>query len=244
LRPRTAVASSLGALLLVALGACAPPLLHPLRASNGPYAEGAISYGVHTGRHGSCDNFSDPSCTDAEGTGGGHMNFLQFGGGMSHVFREHFGVMGGIHFPAWEDFKHGAIYSAFGLTSFLTLQNDYASIGAGPEIGVGGWAVTAGGEVQPWGMETWRPSAGVYGRRFWPFYPNDKEFDNRSKTWEVGARLRVAFIVLGYEYYMQDEGAMYWTIYETASYAQGHHTFTVGMSVDMDTVRALNAKSR
>jgi hypothetical protein len=224
----------------LAAGACATPLLHPLRASDGPYAEGAISYGIHAGRHGSCDNFE--GCVDSEGTGGGHLTFFQFGGGYSRVFREHFGAMIGAHFPAWEDFKSGAPYAALGLTSFLTLQNDYASIGLGPEVGVGGWAVTAGGEVQPWGRAIWAPRVGIYGRRFWPFSPTDDEFDNRAKTYEVGARLRVAFIVLGYEYYMQDEGAMYWTIFETASYAQGHHTISLGISMDMDTARAFEKR--
>jgi hypothetical protein len=240
-----------GAVLAGALGsACAPPLLHPLRASNGPYAEGAISYGVHAGQHGSCDNFE--GCVDSEGTGGGHLNFLQFGGGYSHVFREYFGVMGGLHFPGWEDFKHGGLIGTLGLTSFFTVQNDYFSTGVGPEIGGGGWAVTAGGEAQPWGKKVWRPRVGIYGRRFWPFSPSEKPDpsdddiwrDPRVKTWEVGGRLRVGFIVLGYEYYMQDDGVMYWTIYETASYAQGHHTFTIGMSVDMDTVRVLEKRRR
>jgi hypothetical protein len=234
---RSLIAASV---LAACASACATPLLHPLRANQGPYAEGAISYGSHAGKRGSCDNYE--GCVESQGGGGGHIAIMQFGGGYSHVLYDHIGLMAGFHFPAWEDFKSDKPYGALGLTTFITAQNDYVSVGAGPELGVGGWAVTVGGEVQPWGKRIWFPCVGVYGRRFWPFSPTDEEFDNRVATWEAGGRIRSGPIVLGYEYYMQDEGAMYWTIFETASFAQGHHTFTLGLSIDMDTVRAVSTK--
>ena len=224
------------------LAGCAAPLMHPLRASNGPYAEEALSFGVNIGRHGSCDNFE--GCVDSDEGGGGVFNMPQFGAGYSRVFRGHFGIMGGAYLPAWENIKQGDLHAGIALTSFFTVQNDYASFGVGPELGVGGVAGVIGGEVQPWGMENWRPRVGVYTRRFYPFFPNDREFDNRVATWEVGGRLRVGPIFLGYDHYMQDEGAMYWTVFETASYAQGHHIITLGMTIDMDTVKALKSKHR
>lgn len=218
----------LGLLSFLALTACAVPLNHPLRVADGWVAEASISFQGGAGREGSCDNFQ--GCKDS-GAGDFHtfgINLFQLSGGFGKVIDGWIGLMGGLYFPAWENLKEGDWYNTFGAWSFFTAQNDYLSIGIGPEIGGTGWALLAGGEIQPGGSHRWWPALGVYGRIFWPFRYTHEEYDNRTRTWELGVRLRVGMFFAQYTYYTQVNGVMYWTIYETAAYAQGAHIFCFG----------------
>jgi len=218
--------------------------MHPLRAGNGFVAEAATSFQFGHGRHGSCDNFQ--GCVDGHGGAGG-WNMIQLSGGYSWLFWDHVGMMVGLYFPGWENLKDGDWTGTMGMWSFLTLQGDYASIGVGPEVGVGGWALTAGTELQLWGEDAfWMPRIGGYGRIFWPYeydHPApDSTRDVRVRTWEIGGRLRIGPFYVQYTYYTQVEGVMYWEVYETAGYSQGMHIISIGGSVSADIVRSQNWK--
>jgi len=218
------------------LAACVTPLMHPLRAGNGFVAEAATSLQFGHGREGSCDNFQ--GCVDGEGGAGG-WNMIQLSGGYSWLFWEHVGVMVGLYFPGWENLKDGDWTGTLGLWSFFTLQGPYASIGVGPEVGVGGWALTAGTELQLWGEDAlWMPRLGAYGRVFWPYEYDHPDYDDvhdvRVRTWEIGGRLRFGPVYIQYTYYTQVEGVMYWLVYETAGYSQGMHIISIGGSLCTD----------
>jgi hypothetical protein len=224
------------ALICLLLAACVTPLMHPLRAGNGFVAEAGTSLQFGHGREGSCDNFQ--GCVDGEGGAGG-WNLLQLSGGYSWLFWEHVGVMVGLYFPGWENLKDGDWTGTLGMWSFFTLQGPYASIGVGPEVGVGGWALTAGTELQLWGDDAfWMPRLGAYGRVFWPYEYDHPDYDDihdvRVRTWEIGGRLRFGPVYIQYTYYTQVEGIMYWLVYETAGYSQGMHIISIGGSVYAD----------
>lgn len=224
-------------LLCLLLLACVTPLMHPLRAGNGFVAEASTSFQFGHGREGSCDNFQ--GCVDGDGGAGG-WNMLQLSGGYSWLFWDHVGVMVGLYFPGWENMKDGDWTGSLGMWSFFTLQGPYASIGVGPEVGVGGWALTAGTELQLWGDDAlWMPRIGGYGRVFWPYEYDHKERDGRVRTWEIGGRLRFGPFYIQYTYYTQVEGYMYWPVYETAGYSQGMHIISVGGSVYADMFRKM-----
>src|SRR5262249_27244163 len=149
-----------GALLPCGALGCAAPLLHPLRASNGPVFELASTMTVDAGRRGVCD---DEGCRDTDDRRI-RLQSVEVSGGYSRVFARRFGVMGGLSAPAAKGWD--APLSAW---SFFTVQNAFASAGAGPELGLGAAAVTIGGELQPWGDAVAQPRFGAYGRWSWPF---------------------------------------------------------------------------
>lgn len=222
--------------------ACVTPLMHPLRAGNGFVAEAGTSFQFGHGREGTCDN--DQGCVDSDdGAGAGGWNMIQLSGGYSWLFWDHVGVMVGLYFPGWENLKDGDWTGTMGMWSFFTLQGPYASIGVGPEVGVGGWALTAGTELQLWGEDAfWMPRIGGYGRIFWPYeydHPApDSTSDVRVRTWEIGGRLRFGPFYIQYTYYTQVEGVMYWEVYETAGYSQGMHIISIGGSVYADMFKS------
>lgn len=88
------------------------------------------------------------------------------------------------------------------------------------------------------GKIDWYPRLGAYGRRHWVFRPDRREFDGKWHTWEVGGRVTLGPVFLQYSYYAQDGGVMRWTLFETASYAQGIHFVTIGATVDMPLVES------
>src|SRR5262245_5048023 len=166
-----------------ASSACVSPLLHPLRASNGPVFEVASAATVDAGRRGACD---DRGCTD-DGERHVALDSLLFSAGYSRVFARHFGVMGGAYAPAAKAYD-----SPLALWSFFTVQNEFSSAGFGPELGSGGAAITVGGEIQPWGDAPLHPRFGAYGRWFWPYEPSSdpSAIDAPVRAWDAGTRLR------------------------------------------------------
>ena len=228
-------------ILLPVLFACATPLIHPLRVpssasdevAKGVVAEAGMSFQVGLGRFGGCDN--QEGCQDRDDNSPVFWNIIQFSVGYSHLLWDTLGLMAGLYFPAWENLKDGTWYNTLALWTFATVQNDYFSVGVGPEVGGSGWALTVGAELQPWGIQNWMPALGVYGRVFWPFVYDHVEFDGKERTWEVGGRLRSGMVYLQYTYYTQVSGAMYWTVFETASYAQGMHIISLGISMTRDS---------
>jgi len=226
-------------LLLLVLG-CTTPLVHPLRVPSTPsnetlkglVVEGSMSFQWGLGRTGSCDNFQ--GCVD--GSKPTQLNPLQLSAGYSTLLGNTVGLMAGFYFPAWENLKDGTWYNTLGFWTYVTVQNDYFSVGIGPEIGGSGWALTAGAELQPRGNVEWATALGVYGRIFWPFSYDHREFDGKVRTWELGGRLRVGPVYLQYTYYTQAEGVMYWELWETATYAQGMHIISLGGSFSRDTM--------
>src|SRR4051812_35039555 len=208
------VAAALAAIAASAFG-CATPMMHPLRASNGPVLELATSLRVGAGRRGEC---GDLGCVDS-----GHraiaIDPLALSVGYSHVFGGHFGLMAGAQLPA----PRGYVVPV-AAWSFVTAQNEHASIGAGPDLGVGGGGGTVGGEIQPWGDEPLRFRFGAYGRSFVPFAPRPDAMDGRTSYWEGGGRLRFGPIYLQYAYQTHPGGVV--SDPGGATYAQSRHLVT------------------
>jgi hypothetical protein len=222
------------ALLLVMATGCVTGLAHPLRVPDGPFAEAAISAIGMAGRTGGCDNFQ--GCIDSD-EGGFGFN-IQLSGGYGVVLADTFGILGGLYMPAAWNMKApdgDGFYSTLAAYSFFTVQCPWGSLGAGPEVGIYGWALTVGGEVRPWGGDEdlpWAPALGVYARTIWPFEERPDEFNGEVPSWEVGGRLTVGMAFLQYAAYVQTQGAMNFTIYETSVYASTLHIVSVGISVD------------
>ena len=159
----TMAPTAIAAVLLA--GGCISPVTHPLRVRNGPVAQASFTVNLPASK--------DKKPCPADGceiTGG--LNVPELAPGWGRVVGDHFGVMGGLSFPAWANQQGRRWFHAASLWSFLTLQNEHASIGVGPEIGAGGAAITVGGEVKPWPSWNWWPTLGVYGRYYRPFSPD------------------------------------------------------------------------
>ena len=220
------------ALLLGLATGCVTGLAHPLRVPDGPVAEAALSGIVMTGRNGGCDNFQ--GCVDSTDAGFGFN--LQLSGGYGVVLADTFGIMGGLYMPAFWNVKAPdgeGWYSTLAAYSYFTVQCPWGSLGVGPEVGVFAWSLTVGGEVRPWGDDLlWSPALGVYARGTWPFEEHPAEFNGQVPSWEVGARLTVGMVFLQYAAFVQTQGAMNFTIYETSVYASTLHIISVGISVD------------
>lgn len=219
---------------------CFTPLVHPLRATDGPLGELSLGAGPVAGRNGSCGNPMGCTDTPPDGSGmvTGNMFVPQFSLGWGHVLWDHVGLMGGVYFPSWENQKDADVWAGLAAWTFFTFQTDYFSYGLGPELGFGGAAMTVGGEVRS-SPGPWPLALGAYARWFYPFTATHEEFDNRSRTSEWGVRFRVGPFYVQYARYMQAEGVMYWLLFETASYAQGLDNVSIGVSIDLDSARAL-----
>jgi len=217
-----------GALLGSASG-CAAPLLHPLRASNGPVAEIASTVTVDAGRRGECD---EDVCRDTDDRNLA-LSSLQFSGGYSRVFARRFGVMGGLYAPAQQGWGAPAA-----IWTFFTVQNAFASAGVGPELGSESAALAIGGELQPWGAAPAQPRFGVYGRWTAPYYPDLDDLEGQTRAFEFGGRLRFAFFFLGYA--LQERPNAMVKDFDGSSYAERRHLMTIGLTLDRDTVRAFS----
>lgn len=221
-------------LAVVAAGACSAgcvtPLLHPLRASNGPVFELATSGTVTAGRRGTC---GDAGCVETGERSVG-LTSLQLSGGYSRVLARHFGVMAGAHVPAAKTYV-----VPIALWSFFTVQNEYVSAGAGPDLGVGGAGVTLGAELSPWGDALLHPRFGGYARWFWPFSPEPETIGGRARSWELGGRLRFGPIYLQYSFHTHPEGAA--LDHDEESFAQSRHMLSIGLTLDRETVRAFTS---
>lgn len=223
--------SALAALALGAsAGGCVTPLLHPLRASNGPVFELASSGTVTAGRRGTC---GDGGCVET-GEREVALTSLEVSGGYSRVLARHFGVMGGVYLPA------GELHEVpIALWSFFTIQNRHASAGVGPDLGSGGAALMVGGEVQPWGERPLHPRFGGYARWSWPFSPEPDRIAGPARSWEVGGRLRFGPIYLQYSFHTHPDGAA--KDPGGDGFAQTRHILSLGLTLDRETVRVFEA---
>ena len=221
-------------LLLGLATGCVTGLAHPLRVPDGPFAEASLSILGMAGRTGGCDN--EQGCVDSDGGGVG-FNF-ELSGGYGVVLGDTFGILGGMYMPAAWTMKapdNKGFNSIFAWYTFFTVQGPWGSIGAGPEVGIYGWGLTVGGEVRPWGGDEdlpWAPALGVYARTIWPYEERPDEFNGEVRSWEVGGRLTFGLAFLQYAAYVQTQGAMNFTIWETSVYASTLHIVSAGISVD------------
>jgi hypothetical protein len=221
------------AILLLGLATgCVTGLAHPLRVPDGPVAEAALSFIGMGGRNGGCDNFGP--CTPSEDAGFGFN--INLSGGYGVVLADTFGILGGLYMPAFWNVKAPdgeGWYSTLAAYTFFTVQCPWGSLGVGPEVGVFAWSLTVGGEVRPWGDEyLWAPALGAYARGTWPFEERRAEYNGQVPSWEVGARATVGMLFLQYAYFVQTQGAMNFTIWETSVYASELHIVSIGISVD------------
>ena len=222
------------AVLLGLATGCVTGLAHPLRVPDGPFAEAAASGIVMAGRNGGCDN--EQGCVDSTDAGFGFN--IQFSGGYGVVLADTFGILGGLYMPAFWNVKAPdgeGWYSTLAAYTFFTVQCPWGSLGVGPEVGVFAWSLTVGGEVRPWGDDDdlpWAPALGVYARGTWPFEEHPAKFNGQVPSWEVGGRLTIGMMFLQYAAFVQTQGAMNFTIWETSEYASTLHIISVGISVD------------
>ena len=234
---RSTFQTACAALLALVGAGCATPLAHPLRAETGPWAEAAFGIVGETGRSGGCDNYQ--GCVDSDGDGIFGMTPIHVAGGYSHVFAEHVGVIVGLWGPAWVNQKDGFWESPLAATGYVTLQNEWAALGVGADLGFGGAAWMAGLELGDTGALLAGTGTGidvrlgVWARRFDPWDPEPRiEFNGPVGSWEAGARLTFGSLVfVQYGYYAQDSGVMDFVIYETSVYASNLHTVSLGASV-------------
>jgi hypothetical protein len=194
------VGLALGALTLT--DCTITPVIHPLRASNGPFLDYAWALGALANKPVSQD------CVDPMKGGEGTWVFtpIQLSAGYAHVFRESLGVMAGAYLPAWRPgiVNAGSVVGGF---TYLTLQNDHWALGLGPEFS-DGFAITAGAEAQPWGERDWLPAFGIHSRYFWPWKNNPHDVNGQSRSIELGARFRLGAVWIQYTYYRHLQGVL------------------------------------
>jgi hypothetical protein len=223
-------------LSLLAAGCLATPLAHPLRANDGITAEPQGTVGL----------FSEHK-REANGTGGfnessGTASGILSGSlGYAHAFGDEktFGLQGGIFGPARENVKNHSALSAIALYSFFSYQLPILSVGAGPELGYGGFSTTMGLELGPWRDLT----LGAYARWFWPFVPAENITDDH-RNHEGGFRLRWGLVYAQYAYYEQMNGLREFDIFGTTYSAHAYHQLTLGALFDSSTIPALNVAGR
>jgi hypothetical protein len=216
-----------GLVLVMLAAGCATPLLHPLRAQPGPVAENAISFAISAGERGGCGDGS--GCKEG-GARAFVPNLIQVSAGYAVVAEKHFGLLAGAYFPAWENMRTTKLYGGMAAYSYGVVQGDKVALGAGPELGVGGWALTTGADLRPWGTRGIRPGLGVYTRFFFPWQPDYQDFDGRMATWEAGARLNVGPFYVQYAYVSQYHGARDHELWETSFYEQAFHIISIGVT--------------
>lgn len=215
--------------LAPALAGCLTvPLAHPLRATNGFTAEvqgtGAL-FSEHA-RERTDTGFNQSSGTGSATLGGS--------AGYSHVFADRFGVMGGLYGPAFENQKNHSAPAVAAAYSFFTYQLPLLSVGAGPEVGYGGTALTMGLELGPF-AGTGALHVGAYARWFWPFVQSGNATDDH-RSHEFGARARLGLVYLQYAYNEQMAGLRELDVFGTTYSAHAYHQLTLGVLFDASTV--------
>jgi len=221
-------------LLLCLLGACAAPLGHPLRAETGPFVSLSANVAI-------LDDFP-AGCTVEGGCEGQARSQvtgtpLLISGGYAHVLWDHLGLMVGAYFPAWGVQQSNEWYAGLAAYGFVTVQNDRASLGFGPEVGFGGAAFTVGGEVRPWGgARQWLPALGAYGRWFLPYAPEEESLGGRSEATEAGLRLRVGPFYVQYALLTRARGFVAWN---WSDWGRTLHLVALGVQADAEVFRSL-----
>jgi hypothetical protein len=218
---------ALGAVL--ALSGCPSPMLHPLRASNGPYVAAAAFAAVPGGRRGQCYEL----CLESQGTPA--TPAVAAAAGYGHVFGN-VGVQGGAYALAFGNGHALDALDAFGLFGFFTLQNRLWSVGAGPELTGGGASITMGGEFRhdvP--SLAFIPTVGVFARWFVPLPRGTVHwYAPDTPTLEIGVRARWGELFVQYEYYTNMERRVVIPAFgvEGSVFGEGFHLFAIGGMVD------------
>ena len=219
---------ALAALATPSAGCLATPLAHPLRASDGFTAEASGSLGLFAG------NVRERTDTGENQSSGTASGVLSGSVGYAHVFGEHLGAQGGLFGPATLNEHNKSVLSSVSTYSFFTYQRALLSVGAGPEVGYGGFATTMGFELGPFGCA----HLGAYARWFWPFVPAGNYTDNH-RSHEFGVRARDGMVYLQYGFYQQMNGLNEIAVFgfgPTYS-AHAYHQLTIGVLLDASTVR-------
>lgn len=215
-----------------ALSACATPLMHPLRAHNGPFFEvaqgAAIAPAIVCGLGCPAGYVPEPSYRRA--VVGPTVPAVS--AGYSRILARNVGLMGGAYI-AGNGIQRSIPWSFVTAFAYTTLQNDWGAVGMGPEIEPGAVAWMVGGEVRARSAEFDGLSLGLWSRLSLPFRPLPETMPFRiGSAIDLGLRLTYSAFVVQTQWWHQLQGyGEYGFYFEGVSFAQDIVTLTVGASL-------------
>ena len=164
------------------------------------------------------------------------------------MLNEHVGVSGGGALSANGGRKDSIAAWLVGYGQ-LTLQNDYASLAAGTELGINVISPFVGGDVQPFGPGPWLPNVSIYGRYSRVFSDPGRYktaalgvgmFSSGGSSKDGGVAVRCGPLVVQYAYFQLETGQFGFGIIEGSSEASSWHVLLFGIEINK-TVPWFNA---
>lgn len=214
-----------------------------MRAFDGFSGSAGVAFLAGDSKAGGCDNFE--GCKETGNAGG--IGLLNLDARVGAVFADHFGLTFGLYLPGFRNsksFEWDALVVSYLQASF---QNDWISFALGPEVGSRVVGAVGGLDIQPFGLPGgrhagWDPAITVYGRYLTPYDPQDRvdpdEANARVPSLDVGAGVRLGFVVVQYSYWRATEGVIDYVIWETSTRARSWHVVLIGVELNRRTISA------
>lgn len=225
----------LGALCLLAVGACAPTLAHPMRVKPGVMLEVATLIHAPAGRTVDC-NFE---CVRSRPSANPPVPYGSIGWGA--VVDDHVGLLVGLTMPGRSELDRAAFDLGPRVFGVVTYQEPWGSIGLEADVGIFGAAPGVFAEARPW-RDPWAPRLGVFHRWWIPYVFREPRYSETTglqlgglyPAWDFGARVTAGFLFVQWSLTVETRGLRQQPIFvEGADYSDQRHIVSFGVTTDV-----------